>query len=974
VASIAGNFVLGSAAGTTRTIGATAQNNLQLGDTNTGGIALSPDGTTALYAQTGGNVGIGTTNPATKLDVSGKIALDGTVIAYRPTTMTSTLILGDGGTALSHTAGIEGYYNTFVGLGSGTSNTTGYNNTANGMNSLNSNTTGFSNTAIGMNSLRSNTTGFSNTALGFQAGYSFTALQTMNNSTFIGYGATSSVDGVSNSMALGYQAQVTASNQVVIGNDSVTQTLLKGNVGVGTADSPTGVNPTAKLQVYSTLGTTPAASISGKTSAPGLLVTNDGSGDLIVASASGQTMFRLTNAGNLLLPAGSKVTGPTLYDPLYDIDGIGYSTFLPAMPGVKEEVAGRINTSYDSTLRAYAKIINLDNQPIGSDLWVFSRTIDRDINLISALLTPDSSARTWYVKDPTTRSLIVYSDRPTEVSYRFTAPRFDHMKYPTNVNNEEPAEYRYHTPAMPDNINTGPVQVTEDTYWTTLNIILNNEAWSLVDSFNNEFVRVEAFSKAKIAELTAGLINAQKVTTGSLAVATNSVTIAGQSLQSYIEQTVTQILNSQFSILNSGNIVSPLASIDQIHTNIISPLGTDTVEVAGSLKVNGNVHADGVTAGSATVSGNLTAKTVNSEQISTNEASISGALTANTVNSEQLTVNGSATVSGTLAVGRIVADSISANSIEGLDDRIQRIASSSVAFSSSSSAQNNYALNTNQLAPQTNTLVSSESANLDIASISNSQLSTLNSQFLDIQSISSGFGTFRDGLIALGPATFNQITAIDSLSIGTNLTIGSNSINLLGEDLQIQPLKQGGISFLAGLVHIDTQGNLAVGGNADFAKDVTVHGNLAANIISPLADKDLALNLPSSPIHDSSFVIHNSSQSAVLAVNQAGDIVASGSGTFNKLNFALVAPAYALDDTTAIATSSAGTATLKQFKRELTIKNSLVTDKSLIYITPVGDTSNQVLYLLRQVAGESFTVGVSTPAAKDVNFNWMIVN
>ncbi len=116
-----------------------------------------------------GNVGIGTVSPSDKLDVSGKIALDGTTIAYRPTTMTGTLILGDGGTNLLHTTGSEGYYNTFVGLGAGSANTTGIQNTANGNQSLYSNTTGNYNTANGMYSLFSNTTGSYNTANGNQS-------------------------------------------------------------------------------------------------------------------------------------------------------------------------------------------------------------------------------------------------------------------------------------------------------------------------------------------------------------------------------------------------------------------------------------------------------------------------------------------------------------------------------------------------------------------------------------------------------------------------------------------------------------------------------------------------------------------------------------------------------------------------------------------------------------------------------------
>ena len=114
-----------------------------------------------------------------------------------------------------------------------------------------------------------------------------------------------------------------------------------------------------------------------------------------------------------------------------------------------------------------------------------------------------------------------------------------------------------------------------------------------------------------------------------------------------------------------------------------------------------------------------------------------------------------------------------------------------------------------------------------------------------------------------------------------------------------------------------------------------------------------------------------------------GSLTASGSGTFAKLNFNLVGEAQASSLTEAVATGSAGFATLKRGQPELTIKNVNVTEKSLIYITPFGDTNNKVLYLLRQVphiGGEggqdgSFTVGISgTPTTKDTQFNWLIVN
>src|SRR6266496_959601 len=100
------------------------------------------------------------------------------------------------------------------------SNTTGNHNTANGYDALYYNITGYSNTASGQGALYSNTTGNYNTADGGSAG-SFN-----NNSTFctfIGFDADQIVStDFTNSTALGYASRITASNQVRIGNSSIT--------------------------------------------------------------------------------------------------------------------------------------------------------------------------------------------------------------------------------------------------------------------------------------------------------------------------------------------------------------------------------------------------------------------------------------------------------------------------------------------------------------------------------------------------------------------------------------------------------------------------------------------------------------------------------------------------------------------------------------------------------------------------------
>lgn len=140
--------------------------------------------------------------------------------------------------------------------------------------------------------------------------------------------------------------------------------------------------------------------------------------------------------------------------------------------------------------------------------------------------------------------------------------------------------------------------------------------------------------------------------------------------------------------------------------------------------------------------------------------------------------------------------------------------------------------------------------------------------------------------------------------------------------------------------------------NGIFADIQRQNSVLAEKIISPLADSNLTIN----------------------PINQTEDVVASESGTFTKLNFNLVQPAQTLSLTELIASSSAGKAFISSGQTEVTIINTLVTGKSLIYLTPVGTPSAQSPFLIRQTPQESFTVGVQSPTPNPISFNWLIVN
>ncbi len=130
----------------------------------------------------------------------------------------------------------SGFHNTANGSFALRTNTTGTHNTANGYNALYSNTEGSYNTANGYYALYANTYGVNNTANGFYAlvsntigsyntangYYALYTNTTGSNNTAIGTYADISSNNLSNATAIGYNATATASNQVRIGNYSVT--------------------------------------------------------------------------------------------------------------------------------------------------------------------------------------------------------------------------------------------------------------------------------------------------------------------------------------------------------------------------------------------------------------------------------------------------------------------------------------------------------------------------------------------------------------------------------------------------------------------------------------------------------------------------------------------------------------------------------------------------------------------------------
>jgi hypothetical protein len=396
-----------------------------------------------------GNVGIGTTNPNNLLQVvdlinfdntdfntflgyqAGKNVVSGaqynTFIGYQAGFSSSTAAssTADYNTAIGYQAlysNTTGLYNTAIGIFALYSNTEGGVNTAVGPYALYNNTTGDSNTAVGDGALLRNTTGYYNTAVGSNAG-SYTGDITTSNATstysvYIGANTRASFSGATNEIVIGYGAVGAGSNSVVLGNDSITRTILKGNVGIGTT------TPNYELDVvgdvrwsgfvrnniivpggfFGCIGT----DYCGDAPLEGLKV---GFGGIFLPGTSGTNQLRI-NFGNLVLVNGNVGIGTTTPSQRLTVVGnIGIQAGANAFIGTLDNYALSLRTN--NTDRIF--ITNAGNVGIG--------TTAPSTRLAVAGLTSSQAGRT------------ICSDPSGNFYYYVGSCVSSSIKYKTNIQN-----------------------------------------------------------------------------------------------------------------------------------------------------------------------------------------------------------------------------------------------------------------------------------------------------------------------------------------------------------------------------------------------------------------------------------------------------------------------------------------------------------------------------------------------------------
>jgi hypothetical protein len=311
-----------------------------------------------------GNVGIGNSNPGTALDVQGILSVNlftsgfsyhNTFINGGNLTPTGSGNLGIG-TYSSQVLGAltSGEYNTAVGgrytFGAGHGITSGSRNSLFGNGAGASISTGTGNTGVGYLVTYLLTTGSYNTAVGDLSGRT---LLSGSNNLFLGAStdvASAASTTLTNSSAIGYGAVVTASNQVVLGNTSVTQTLLNGNVGIGTT------SPYSLLSISnsaSTVVNTPLFTIASTTAGNSTttLMTVLANGNVGIGTTNPQNILDVNLSsvfsGGALFGATGSLVGQTRIDNIgqarfFQNNGSGVTTNLFQSAGVSYITGGNV--------------------------------------------------------------------------------------------------------------------------------------------------------------------------------------------------------------------------------------------------------------------------------------------------------------------------------------------------------------------------------------------------------------------------------------------------------------------------------------------------------------------------------------------------------------------------------------------------------------------------------------------------------
>ena len=639
-----------------------------------------------------------------------------------------------------------------------------------------------------------------------------------------------------------------------------------------------------------------------------------GTGGTGTISTSGTDNLILNAGGTVVIGDGTGKLDAGTIDPPYTINGVRYATYHAAMTGVKEETTGTIATNTYVAGIGYRATIDFAQVSTGSDLWLFSKSTDlrSHINDLVVLLSPSGNARAWYTIDPEAYTLTIYTTRPAVVSYRLTAPRFDAANW-SNERNGQHAGFRLNDGEQLALTSSGEVIGEDGTPLDDLLIVESGEPmdatpFDLRTASGEVITEVIALSEAVIANIRSGFVFAEYLAAYAIDAATARVG----------------------SLTAVNRIASPIVETDELRTNLLSPLGSESEGIAvqlapeqtfGIINQNNEPVATFDDAGNATLAGELTANSIQTNELAAQQATISGNLFADRIRT----------------------------SFGDLDTRLEEITASVAAIPALPPDDGLDATSSALLAMLLGEHIAPDSTATDL--------------IVDSNLITRGnFSVYGDTL--LGRTTIGGTLLIDA-----SLFISGSSIDTIGDTLYLQQNRLGPVDILDGTLTVDLLGNVVINGNLAISGNLNVGGVLGVNTINiagPDATQSAFGRLAFLGANGQEVASINASGSAAFA----GDVTASGSGTFSKLFITERPP----ESTGSASQATAGTGILTAGQTEVLVETSQVTSNSLIYVTPLSSTSNQILYVRQKVAGAGFSVAIDLPVFSDITFNWWIIN
>jgi hypothetical protein len=237
-------------------------------------------------------------------------------------------------------------------------------------------------------------------------------------------------------------------------------------------------------------------------------------------------------------------------------------------------------------------------------------------------------------------------------------------------------------------------------------------------------------------------------------------------------------------------------------------------------------------------------------------------------------------------------------------------------------------------------------------------------------------------------AQVKRLHASESANIAS-ISISGNTIASTLAELKFSALES--ISFFDGQVIIAKDGTIRTKGEVIAEKGIKTNKLTALN-----ESEDINVNLnsnnqipnPNSKLKINSLDKEVASIDTAGSFNTEGNINASGSAyiangiTFDK-NIASVSAVIAADqtfseigeNTASIKTNgeASGKAVIPAGTTELLIRSDKVTNESLVYVTPLSSTQNQIIYVDSKKAGAWFKVKIDQAISGDIEFSWWVL-